>query len=224
MALLEELNAEGHTIIIVTHDTTVAEHADRIIEIRDGEIVADRRGARRQLAARPRCEPLRGSPQLARGARSHARSLPHGAAGDASARLRTFLTMLGIIIGIASVVSVVALGAGQRSSRCCENISAIGTNTINIFPGAGFGDRARATRSARSCRADADALAPSSPMRRQRHAARVHATRTLASATSSANAQVNGVGDAVFPGQRHAASRGRLLQRGRASISWRRRP
>src|SRR5215469_14226530 len=42
MALLEELNAEGHTIIIVTHDMKVAEHARRIIEISDGEIIADR--------------------------------------------------------------------------------------------------------------------------------------------------------------------------------------
>jgi macrolide transport system ATP-binding/permease protein len=42
MAILGELHAEGHTIIIVTHDMSVAEHAQRIIEIRDGEIIADR--------------------------------------------------------------------------------------------------------------------------------------------------------------------------------------
>jgi len=47
MAILGELHAEGHTIIIVTHDMSVAEHAQRIIEIRDGEIIADRRGRRR---------------------------------------------------------------------------------------------------------------------------------------------------------------------------------
>lgn len=55
-------------------------------------------------------------------------------------RLRTFLTMLGIIIGIASVVSVVALGAGSQQS-IMDNIASMGTNTIEIKPGTGLGDR-----------------------------------------------------------------------------------
>ncbi|MCG9109356.1 ABC transporter permease, partial [Laribacter hongkongensis] len=55
-------------------------------------------------------------------------------------RLRSFLTMLGIIIGIASVVSVVALGEGSRQ-QILSDISAMGTNTIDIYPGKGFGDR-----------------------------------------------------------------------------------
>ena len=43
LRILEELNAAGHTIILVTHDMNVARHAQRIIEISDGEIVSDRR-------------------------------------------------------------------------------------------------------------------------------------------------------------------------------------
>ena len=54
--------------------------------------------------------------------------------------LRTLLTMLGIIIGIASVVSVVALGQGSRE-RILADISGMGTNTIDVYPGSGFGDR-----------------------------------------------------------------------------------
>ncbi|MDO4706275.1 MAG: ATP-binding cassette domain-containing protein, partial [Comamonadaceae bacterium] len=42
MNILSELHAEGHTIILVTHDMQVAAHAQRIIEIRDGEIISDR--------------------------------------------------------------------------------------------------------------------------------------------------------------------------------------
>ena len=57
----------------------------------------------------------------------------------AAHRLRTFLTMLGIIIGIAAVVSVVALGEGSRQ-RILKDISSIGTNTIDIMPGRDFGD------------------------------------------------------------------------------------
>jgi ABC-type lipoprotein release transport system permease subunit len=49
-------------------------------------------------------------------------------------RMRTFLTMLGIIIGIASVVSVVALGNGSQK-QILENISSLGTNTITVYQG-----------------------------------------------------------------------------------------
>ena len=55
-------------------------------------------------------------------------------------KMRSLLTMLGIIIGIASVVSVVALGNGSQK-KILEDISSMGTNTISIFPGRGFGDR-----------------------------------------------------------------------------------
>jgi len=41
MALLEELNQKGNTIIIVTHEEEVAHHAHRIIKIRDGMIESD---------------------------------------------------------------------------------------------------------------------------------------------------------------------------------------
>ena len=54
--------------------------------------------------------------------------------------MRAALTILGIIIGIASVVSVVALGEGSRQ-QILSDISAMGTNTIDIYPGKGFGDR-----------------------------------------------------------------------------------
>ena len=57
-----------------------------------------------------------------------------------SHRMRNFLTMLGIIIGIASVVSVVALGNGTQK-QILSNIASMGTNTIDIRPGTGFGDR-----------------------------------------------------------------------------------
>jgi len=72
-------------------------------------------------------------------------------------KLRTFLTMLGIIIGIAAVVSVVALGSGSQK-QVLQNISALGTNTINVLPGTGFGDR-RAGAIHTLTVADADAIA-----------------------------------------------------------------
>jgi macrolide transport system ATP-binding/permease protein len=41
MDVLHQLNADGHTVIIVTHDREVAQQAQRIVEISDGQVVAD---------------------------------------------------------------------------------------------------------------------------------------------------------------------------------------
>lgn len=154
MKLLTELNAEGHTIVVVTHDMEVAAFAGRIIEIRDGEIISDRinkGGAKaepreRHPAPENRVAWLDQGRELLRMAVS----------AMGSHKLRTFLTMLGIIIGIASVVSVVALGQGAQE-RVLKNISAIGTNVIDIFPGEDFGDR-RSANIHTLVPADADVL------------------------------------------------------------------
>jgi macrolide transport system ATP-binding/permease protein len=147
LSILQSLHARGHTIIIVTHDASVAANAGRIIEISDGEIRSDT-----SSEPRPTGAPSQPDEQALNGA-----SLPHHAGSThfasrlaeafhmawralVSHRLRSFLTMLGIIIGIASVVSVVALGEGSRD-RILKDISAMGTNTIDIFPGKDFGDR-----------------------------------------------------------------------------------
>lgn len=55
-------------------------------------------------------------------------------------RMRTLLTMLGIIIGIMAVVSVVAVGQGARN-KVISDISQMGTNTIDVYPGKDWGDR-----------------------------------------------------------------------------------
>ncbi|GGZ12374.1 MacB family efflux pump subunit [Shewanella fodinae] len=139
MKLLQELHHDGHTIIIVTHDMHVAQYADRIIEIKDGVIIADHRKQQRPDIAdvKPETKPKR---SWFGGLDRYGEALKMALLAMSSHRLRTFLTMLGIIIGIASVVSVVALGEGSRQA-ILKNISSMGTNTIDIRPGSGFGDR-----------------------------------------------------------------------------------
>lgn len=144
MASLQALHRQGHTLVIVTHDMDIARHAERIIELKDGRVIADRRTRQPQAL-----------PALQTAAAPHARGKIPLMAGLGNAlrmalramvaqRLRTFLTMLGIIIGIASVVTVVALGQGSRE-RVLENINAMGTSTLEVFPGRGFGDMRSAT-------------------------------------------------------------------------------
>lgn len=50
---------------------------------------------------------------------------------------RSFLTVLGIIIGIASVIALISMGAGVQVG-VADNISTLGTSNITISPGAGF--------------------------------------------------------------------------------------
>ncbi|MCG9095802.1 MacB family efflux pump subunit [Laribacter hongkongensis] len=142
MAILHELHAEGHTVIMVTHDAGLAEHAERIITLKDGQIVSDAATARATGKAAPALPAAAQAPAGGWRARLDRLREAFVMAGRAmlAHRLRSFLTMLGIIIGIASVVSVVALGEGSRQ-QILSDISAMGTNTIDIYPGKGFGDR-----------------------------------------------------------------------------------
>ncbi|MCJ1900211.1 MacB family efflux pump subunit [Paracoccus versutus] len=192
LAILERLNAEGRTVIIVTHDPKVAARARRVVEIADGRIIADRRSDApaepARLAALP---PARATaPVLGR----LAEALRMAVLAMRAHKLRSFLTMLGIIIGIASVVSVVALGEGSRQ-RVLQNIAGLGTNTLQIYPGRDFGDM-RSGRVTTLVTADGAALA------RQPHVASVSPTvstsQTLRFGATEAGAQISGVGEQYF--------------------------
>ena len=162
MRILRELNAKGHTIILVTHDHNVAKNATRIIEISDGNIISDKPNVPEVDDGFEKENLVRNEQKKISSWRSAIDRL-----GEAfrmallamnAHRMRTFLTMLGIIIGIASVVSVVALGNGSQK-QILENISSLGTNTITVFQGRGFGDNSRSSQSKTLIPADADALA-----------------------------------------------------------------
>jgi len=200
LRILEELNAEGKTIIIVTHDMNVANRAKRIIEISDGVILSDRRSetdgavAPRATATAPTIDKPRSGGYLRSLTDRLREALRMAVLAMAAHRLRTFLTMLGIIIGIASVVSVVAIGQGTQQ-QVLANISNLGTNTLEVFAGRSFGD----TRSARITTlvvADAEALA------KQGYVAAVTPTvstnKTLRVGSLEASALVNGVGEQYF--------------------------
>jgi len=210
LRILDELHAEGRTVVIVTHDAGIAARAERIIEISDGVIVSDRRTGD-DMSAAPAIEkeaaPRAGRGFLAGFANRFRESFRMALVAMAAHRLRTFLTMLGIVIGIASVVSVVALGEGS-SQRVLANISSLGTNTLQIFAGTSFGD----TRSGRITTlvvADAEALA------RQPYVAAVTPTvqtsDTARFGAVEANAQVTGVGEQYFDATGMTLLDGRLF-------------
>ena len=142
--ILKDLNAQGHTIIMVTHDPSLAAQAERVIEIKDGYIIADYKNDDYQHA----------EPQPAAVIDKHRKSafssfidrlfeaFKISLLAMRAHKMRTLLTMLGIIIGIASVVSVVGLGKGSQE-QILSNISSLGTNTITVTDGYPYGDPRR---------------------------------------------------------------------------------
>ncbi|ALR76179.1 macrolide ABC transporter ATP-binding protein/permease MacB [[Enterobacter] lignolyticus] len=138
MAILHQLREQGHTVIVVTHDPEVAAQAERIVEIRDGELISNP-PAKPAAAARVGAEktlPASGWRQFSGGFRE---ALTMAWRALAANKMRTLLTMLGIIIGIASVVSIVIVGDAAKQ-RVLADIRAMGTNTIDVYPGKDFGD------------------------------------------------------------------------------------
>ncbi|HED3065583.1 TPA: macrolide ABC transporter ATP-binding protein/permease MacB [Kluyvera ascorbata] len=137
MAILHQLKEQGHTVIIVTHDPQVAAQAERVIEIRDGEIIRNPPARQTAAAARePAAQDASGWRQFSNSFRE---ALSMAWRAMVANKMRTLLTMLGIIIGIASVVSIVVVGDAAKQMVLAD-IRAIGTNTIDVYPGKDFGD------------------------------------------------------------------------------------
>lgn len=136
MALLKDLAAQGHTVILITHAAEVAGHADRIIEIKDGRIVADPGPQpphadadcrRRAWAPREGIRESHGA-DLLEATRTALRSLRANV-------FRSILTLLGIVIGVASVIAMLAIGDGAKQA-VIDRISAMGSNLLLVRPGA----------------------------------------------------------------------------------------
>lgn len=132
MKLLKELSEEGYTIILITHDSNVADHAHRKIEIADGQIVSDP-GPPDVIADAPlQRQSLKHNPSIVRELYQGARTAISSMTGNL---FRTALTLLGIVIGVASVITMLAIGDGAREA-VVDRISAMGSNLLLVRPGA----------------------------------------------------------------------------------------
>ncbi|WP_455814670.1 MacB family efflux pump subunit [Pseudomonas graminis] len=149
MQLLQSLNRQGYTIVIITHDAQVAHYAQRIIHLSDGKILSDQpnqggKKAEGDHAPSPHTSlnvgktPVAHSPWRVRW--EGANDILKNAWNTLCAhRLRSSLTLLGIVIGIVSVVLLNAAGEGAKK-YVLNNLSALGGNILTLYPGKGFGD------------------------------------------------------------------------------------
>lgn len=187
LEILRDLHQEGHTIIMVTHDPNIAAQSSRVVEIKDGEIIRDERqkpySTELKLSKTPHKQP-RFIDQLIE-------SFKMASSAILAHKMRALLTMLGIIIGIASVISVVALGQGSQQ-QILANINNLGTNTMDILNGTGFGDR-RANLTKNLTISDALALSRQSYVESTTPSSNVNAT--LIYGNNAVTGSVRGVGE-----------------------------
>jgi macrolide transport system ATP-binding/permease protein len=138
MALLEKLAREGHTVILITHDREVAAHADRVVEFRDGKILNDSGPAEGAVdpSHNNKLRDLFLSRKVASAFAGVGEAIRMALRSLRANVFRTVLTLLGIVIGVVSVVVMLAIGEGV-GAQIVERISSIGTNMLNLQPARG---------------------------------------------------------------------------------------
>jgi macrolide transport system ATP-binding/permease protein len=191
MQTLTSLNRqEGVTIIVVTHEADIAAYADRVLTMRDGQIISDEKKRRTERPSPPSTvKPATRDTTL-----FHPQAVPPVVAGPLDAlwafalmivtaavqaigrnKMRSSLTMLGVFIGVAALIAMVAVGQGANEA-VRKQIESLGTNLVVVLPGArttgglraGFGSASTLTvNDAQAIRRDASAVGQVSYLIRQ---------------------------------------------------------
>ncbi len=130
MAVFRRLHQQGRTIILVTHDQEIAEYAERIVRIRDGQVEREEVLREAVNAAGTASEKIATRTSFTG---SLVAGFSSGYKGLLSNKTRSFLTMLGIVIGVAAVIGMLGVGEGAKS-QITSQIEKLGSNVLMISP------------------------------------------------------------------------------------------
>jgi len=132
LALLGQLNDEGATVILITHDASVAAHARRIIQLQDGRVTSDNYTGHKPVKAQARrAAPEHGAARLLAEMGEAVKIALHQLRANL---FRTALTLLGVVIGVAAVVTMLAIGEGAQQ-KVLQGIQNMGTNLLLVRTG-----------------------------------------------------------------------------------------
>lgn len=198
MGIISELNRKGKTVIMVTHEEEVAEYAKRVIKMRDGKIISDE--INKKIDKKLSAEPLKVSVDEILSA-SHT-EIKRAEITDhfrqafwsiVSHKMRSLLSMLGILIGVAAVIAMLALGAGAQES-IEKTLASLGSNLLMVRPGSQqlHGVQLGAGAVTRFTFQDVDAIAKLPNVRRV--SPTVNGGSQLVFGSKNWNTQVQGVG------------------------------
>ena len=139
LSVLKQLNEKGKTLVIVTHEADIAMHAKRVIQMRDGKIISDKKNE--QISQPQTAKPQESAVDVilseSRKAAGEAKFLDYfrqAISAMLSHKMRSFLSILGILIGVAAVIAMLALGQGANKS-IKEQLSSLGSNLLLVRPG-----------------------------------------------------------------------------------------
>ncbi len=136
MTILQELNAQGITIIIVTHEEDIGQQAKRLIRMRDGVIQSDVRRVPIGIVDQKKVFELQftssSSEVLWIEIVAH---FTQGFKALIANKVRTCLSMLGISIGVAAVIAMLAIGNGAQKAIESQ-MATLGSNLLVLRTGA----------------------------------------------------------------------------------------
>ncbi|MFA5005571.1 MAG: ABC transporter permease [Candidatus Omnitrophota bacterium] len=141
--ILKKLNEKGKTIIIVTHENEIAAYAKRVITMRDGQVISDKSVAAPATSATAVPggsanlvkDILAKSGSAVKGGMEFLDYLRQAVSAMLAHRMRAFLSILGILIGVAAVIAMLAIGQGSKES-IQKQLESLGSNLLMIRPGA----------------------------------------------------------------------------------------
>ncbi len=138
IAILKNLNQKGKTIVMVTHEKEIAEHAKRIIYMRDGKIITDEyNGSKSAVVSGENdisIDKILSDSRLTAGKAKFSDHLRQSFGAIISHKMRSSLSMLGILIGVGAVIAMLALGQGARES-IAQRLASLGSNLLTIRSG-----------------------------------------------------------------------------------------